>query len=167
VDVLQTWSNGVLSYGRDILLTQWDYGTYPGTSNEENFVRLAQVYGSCAFNIVTETLYNEYPGLYSEKTLLAFLAHQIPIMISTPRMVEKLRLLGFDMFDDIVDHGYDLAPNDCRVEMALESNRPVISYHYDTSRLLPRLRANKELALVTLPDWYRTNFKIRAEQFTC
>jgi hypothetical protein len=162
VDVLQTWSNGVLSYGRDIPLTQWDYGTYPGTSNEENFVRLARVYGSCAFNIVTETLYDEYPGLYSEKTLLAFLAHQIPVMISTPRMVEKLRLLGFDMFDDIVDHAYDLAPNDRRVEMALESNRPVISSHYDTSRLLARLQANRELALVTLPDWYQTNFKIRA-----
>lgn len=164
VDVLQTWTNGMLSYGRDIPLTGWDYGTYPGSSNEENFVRLAQVYGSCAFNIVTETLYDEYPGLYSEKTLLAFLAHQIPIMISTPRLVEKLRLQGFDMFDDIVDHRYDLAPNDQRVEIALESNKQVILNQYDTSTLLPRLRANKELALVTLPNWYGTNFKTRARE---
>ena len=164
VDVLQTWTNGILSYGRDIPLTTWDYGAYPGSSNEENFVRLAQVYGSCAFNIVTETLYNEYPGLYSEKTLLAFLAHQIPIMISTPRLVEKLRLQGFDMFDDIVNHGYDLAPNDQRVEIALESNKQVILNQYDTSPLLPRLRANRELALVTLPNWYGTNFKTRARE---
>ena len=163
-DILQTWPNGILSYGRDIPLTTWDYGTYPGSSNEKNFVRLAQVYGSCAFNIVTETLYDEYPGLYSEKTLLAFLAHQIPIMISTPRMVEKLRLRGFDMFDDIVDHGYDLAPNNCRVEIALESNKPVILNQYDTSRLLPRFLANQELALDALPDWYGTNFKIRARE---
>lgn len=164
VDVLQTWTNGILSYGRDIPLTTWDYGTYPGSSNEENFVRLAQVYGSCAFNIVTETLYDEYPGLYSEKTLLAFLAHQIPIMISTPRLVEKLRLQGFDMFDDIVNHGYDLAPNDQRVEIALESNKQVILNQYDTSPLLPRLRANRELALVTLPNWYGTNFKTCARE---
>jgi hypothetical protein len=163
VDVLQTWTNGILSYGQNIPLPQWDYGTYPGSSNEENFIRLAQVYGSCAFNIVTETLYDEYPGLYSEKTLLAFLAHQIPIMIGTPRLVEKLRLQGFDMFDDIVDHGYDLAPNDQRVEIALESNKQVILNQYDTSRLLPRFLANQELALVTLPDWYGTNFKIRAK----
>lgn len=169
VDVLQTWTNGILSYGRDIPLTTWDYGTYPGSSNEENFVRLAQVYGSCAFNIVTETLYDEYPGLYSEKTLLAFLAHQIPIMISTPRLVEKLRLQGFDMFDDIVNHGYDLAPNDQRVEIALESNKQVILNRYDTSHLRSRFLANQELALNTLPDWYGTNFKTRArtiaEQF--
>jgi hypothetical protein len=164
VDILKTWPNGILSYGRDIPLTEWDYGTYPGSSNEENFVRLAQVYGSCAFNIVTETLYDEYPGLYSEKTLLAFLAHQIPIMIGTPRLVEKLRLQGFDMFDDIVDHGYDLAPNDQRVEIALESNKPVISVQYNTSPLFQRLRANRELALVTLPNWYGTNFKTRARE---
>ena len=164
VDVLQTWTNGVLSYGRDIPLPQWDYGTYPGSNNEENFVRLAQVYGSCAFNIVTETLYDEYPGLYSEKTLLAFLAHQIPIVISTPRLVEKLRLQGFDMFDDIVDHGYDLAPNDCRVEIALESNKLAILNQYDTSHLRSRFLANQELALLTLPKWYSTNFKIRARE---
>ena len=164
VDILKTWPNGILSYGRDIPLTEWDYGTYPGSSNEENFVRLAQVYGSCAFNIVTETLYDEYPGLYSEKTLLAFLAHQIPIMIGTPRLVEKLRLQGFDMFDDIVDHGYDLAPNDQRVEIALESNKRVISVQYNTSPLFQRLRANRELALVTLPNWYGTNFKTRARE---
>lgn len=163
-DVLQTWANGVLSYGRDIPLTQWDYGTYPGSSNEENFVRLAQVYGSCAFNIVTETLYDEYPGLYSEKTLLVFLAHQIPIIISTPRLVEKLRLQGFDMFDDIVDHAYDLAPNNQRVEIALESNKQVILNQYNTSHLHSRFLANRELALVALPDWYGTNFKIRAKE---
>jgi len=167
VDILKTWPNGILSYGRDIPLAEWDYGTYPGSSNEKNFVRLTQVYGSCAFNIVTESLYDEYPGLYSEKTLLAFLAHQIPVMIGTPRLVEKLRLRGFDMFDDIVDHGYDLAPNDRRVEIALESNKPVISVQYNTSPLFQRLRANRELALNTLPDWYCTNFKIRANEFTC
>lgn len=164
VDVLQTWTNGILSYGCDIPLTQWDYGTYPGSSNEKNFVRLAQVYGSCAFNIVTETLYDEYPGLYSEKTLLAFLAHQIPIMISTPRLVEKLRLQGFDMFDDIVDHGYDLVPNDRRVEIALESNKLAILNQYNTSHLRPRFLANQELALNTLPGWYSTNFKTRARE---
>lgn len=162
VDVLQTWTNGILSYGRDIPLPQWDYSVYPGSSNEENFVRLAQVYGSCAFNIVTETLYDEYPGLYSEKILLAFLAHQIPVMISTPRLVEKLRMQGFDMFDDIVDHGYDLVPNDRRVEIALESNKSVILNRYDTSHLRPRFVANQELALNTLPDWYSTNLKTRA-----
>jgi len=161
VDVLQTWTNGVLSYGRDIPLSQWDYSAYPGSSNEENFIRLAPVYGACAFNIVTETLYDEYPGLYSEKTLLAFLAHQIPVMIGTPRLVEKLRLQGFDMFDDIVDHGYDLVCNARRVETALESNKQII-LSYDTGHLRQRLRSNRELALNALPNWYNQNLTMCA-----
>jgi hypothetical protein len=100
--------------------------------------------------------------MLTEKYLNSVYGCNFPILLVSVGSIRLLRDIGFDMFDDIVDHGYDLAPNDCRVEMALESNRPVISSHYDTSRLLPRLRANKELALVTLPDWYQTNFKIRA-----
>lgn len=163
VDVLQHWSHGVLSYADEISLAEWAFNTYRGTSNEENFVRLGKVYGSCAFNIVTETLYNEYPGLYSEKTLLAFLAHQIPIVISTPRLVEKLREMGFDMFDDIVDHSYDTMPNHVRVEQALLLNQSVILDSCDTAYLQDRLAANCDLALYKLPKWYENNFKNQAQ----
>jgi hypothetical protein len=163
-DVLQHWPNGVLSYANEIPLRQWDFSTYAGSTNEENFQRLASVYGQCAFNIVTETVYDEYPGLYSEKTLFAFLAHQIPIIISTPRLVEKLREQGFDMFDDIVDHSYDTLPNDVRVEQALELNKNVILGNCNTNHLHARLVANKERALSMLPNWYRTNFETRARE---
>ena len=161
-DVLQTWDRGVLSYADEIPLSEWAFNTYRGSSNEENFVRLGKVYGSCAFNIVTETLYNEYPGLYSEKTLLAFLAHQIPILISTPRLVEKLRAQGFDMFDDIVDHSYDTMSNDCRVEQALALNKDTILNLCNTAHLQLRLEANRLLALNILPTWYQSNFEWHA-----
>jgi hypothetical protein len=161
-DILQTWDHGVLSYADEIPLAEWAFKTYRGTTNEENFVRLDRVYGSCAFNIVTETLYNEYPGLYSEKTLLAFLAHQIPIIISTPRLVEKLRAQGFDMFDDIVDHSYDTMHNDCRVEQALTLNKNIIMSLCDTENLRTRLEANRLLALNMLPAWYQSNFELHA-----
>jgi len=162
VDILQHWPSGVLSYANEIPLSNWAFNTYACSTNEENFTRLGDVYGSCAFNIVTETVYDEFPGLYSEKTLFAFLAHQIPIIIGTPRLVEKLRLAGFDMFDDIVDHSYDTAPNDCRVEQALNSNKEVILSNSDTSYLHHRLLANREHALSLLPNWYRTNFETQA-----
>ena len=162
VDILQHWPNGIMSYCNEIPLDAWAFSTYAGSTNEENFVRLADVYGACAFNIVTETVYDEFPGLYSEKTLFAFLAHQIPVIIGTPRLVEKLRVAGFDMFDDVVDHSYDTMPNDCRVEQALNLNREVILNNTDTSYLHPRLLANRERALSLLPNWYRTNFETRA-----
>lgn len=162
-NVLETWPNGVLSYANEILLARWAFNTYAGSTNEENFQRLADVYGRCAFNIVTETVYDEFPGLYSEKTLFAFLAHQIPIIIGTPRLVEKLRVAGFDMFDDVVDHSYDTMANDCRVEQALNLNREVI-LNSSTRHLRSRLLANRERALSILPNWYRTNFETRARE---
>lgn len=164
VDIVAQWPNGIVSYCDKIPLQEWAYDTYRGTTNEENFVRLAKVYGSCAVNIVTETVYDEFPGLYSEKTLLAFLAHQIPLMIAAPRMVEKLRLQGFDMFDDIIDHSYDLQANDVRVEVALESNKKTILRLCNTEHLDSRLSANRELALSILPNWYQTNFENRARE---
>lgn len=48
---------------------------------------------------------------FTEKTAKAFLMNQIPLMIAAPGMVQVLRGLGFDMFDDIVDHSYDKEDN--------------------------------------------------------
>lgn len=48
---------------------------------------------------------------FTEKTAKAFLMNQIPILIAAPGMVQVLRNLKFDMFDDIVDHSYDKEDN--------------------------------------------------------
>ena len=108
VDILQHWPNGMLSYGNEIPLPEWAYSTYRGTENDDNFIRLADVYGSCAVNIVTETEYNTTPGIISEKTLMAFAAQQIPIVIGHSNAVQHCKELGFDMFDDLVDTSYDV-----------------------------------------------------------
>jgi hypothetical protein len=44
----------------------------------------------------------------TEKTIKAFALGQIPIFVALPGYVDKLRNLGFDVFDDIVNHSYDL-----------------------------------------------------------
>lgn len=44
---------------------------------------------------------------FTEKTAKAFLMGQVPLFIATPGYVEELRKLGFDMFDDVVNHEYD------------------------------------------------------------
>jgi hypothetical protein len=107
-------------------LDEWAYNTYRGTENDENFVRLGKIYGSCAVNIVTETLYDHAPGLFCEKTLFAMLAEQIPIVIGSQGLVASLRDRGFDMFDDLVDTSYDCLPNETRLTAALESNQDLI-----------------------------------------
>lgn len=164
VDILQSWPDGILSYGTALPLPTWDYSTYRGTDNDENFFRLADVYGSCAVNIVTETQYDNYPGVICEKTLLAMLAQQIPIVIGHPGIIRNLRDLGFDVFDDVVDNSFDNLPNEHRVEQAILLNRDLILGRHNLDRFHDRLVAQREYALKGLSEWYRSNFQARAKR---
>jgi len=69
-------------------------------------------------NLVTETAYepespqdpltyHHRPGM-TEKSYKCFALWQIPVWLAPYRSVECYRNLGFDVFDDIVDHSYDL-----------------------------------------------------------
>lgn len=44
---------------------------------------------------------------FTEKSAKPFLTSQLPLFIAAPGFVDRLRTLGFDMFDDIIDHSYD------------------------------------------------------------
>jgi len=44
---------------------------------------------------------------FTEKSAKAFIAHNLPIFFNNYKFVEGLRGLGFDVFDDIIDHSYD------------------------------------------------------------
>jgi len=162
-DVLKHWPNGILSYGDEILLDQWDYSSYRGTENDENFVRLAPLYARCAVNIVTETQYDDRPGIISEKTLQAMIAKQIPIVIGHPGVVQGCQELGFDMFEDLVDISYDWLPNDQRVESALEFNRELILGNIDLKPYQERLQRQQDFLLDMYPKWIRANFVRQAQ----
>lgn len=164
VDVLQHWPNGVLSYGNEIALPEWAYATYRGTENDDNFIRLNKVYGSAAVNIVTETEYDTTPGIVSEKTLMAFAAEQIPVVIGHQGIVQHCRELGFDMFDDIVDTSYDQLPNDQRVEQALIRNRDLIMGNIDLTPYKERLAHNRVFLLDDFPTVMELRFRRDCER---
>lgn len=92
----------------------------------------------CLINIVQESAFDssrseKYPSMYfidwsvwnrpffTEKTTKAFNAGQIPLFVALPGYVNILKIMGFDVFDDIVDHSYDneLSP-DKRIIMVSE-----------------------------------------------
>ena len=165
-EILQHWPNGVLSYHDAVPLSQWDYSTYRGTENEDNFMRLLDVYGSCAVNIVTETQYNVAPGIITEKTFMAMLAEQVPIVIGYPGIVQDCVELGFDMFTDIVDVSYDALPNDQRIQRALESNQDLILGQIDLAPYRERLRAQREFLLDDYPTVMELRFVRDCEQLS-
>ncbi len=164
VDVLQPWPNGVLRYGNEIALPEWAYSTYRGTENDDNFIRLSKVYGSCAVNIVTETEYDTAPGIVSEKTLMAIAAEQIPIVIGHQGIVQHCRELGFDMFDDLVDTSYDQLPNDQRAEQALLRNQDLIRGNIDLTPYRQRLERNRVFLLDDFPTIMELRFKRDCER---
>jgi hypothetical protein len=145
-------------------LPEWAYSTYRGTENDENFVRLSSLYGTTAVNIVTETEYQETPGIITEKTLLAFAAQQIPVIIGHRGIVQHCKELGFDMFDDLVDISYDTLPNQIRVEQALLRNQDLILGNIDLAPYQDRLVQQRQFLLHQYPDLMQQKFRLDVQQ---
>jgi|APSaa5957512493_1039668.scaffolds.fasta_scaffold23003_3 hypothetical protein len=66
----------------------------------------------CLFNLVVETSSQTDSDSWTEifiteKTFKAIAYRQIPVWFAVPGTVEEVRRLGFDTFDDIIDHSYD------------------------------------------------------------
>ena len=147
VNLLAEFGNGIISYGMDIPLPSWNITNLKGKENCDNFIGLGEVYSRCAVNIVTETLYDPAPGLFSEKTIHALAAQQIPIVIGSQGLVSSLQQHGFDMFEDVVDISYDTLPNDTRLPQAIQRNRDLLLGKIDLQPYQERLQAQREFLL--------------------
>ncbi len=71
----------------------------------------------CFINIVSETSSQSDDDSWreiflTEKTFKVFAYRQLPIWAAVPGTVQEVRNLGFDVFDDIIDHSYDLEYNE-------------------------------------------------------
>lgn len=76
--------------------------------NVQQHSALDQKFFSAMVNIICETTENDHhPINLSEKTFKAFAWHQIPIWHASPGHAKVARNLGFDLFDDIINHDYD------------------------------------------------------------
>ncbi len=106
-------------------------------------------------SIVHETNNYDHTGIFlTEKSFKVFAWHQIPIFVATPGHVQVIRELGFDMFDDIIDHSYDYAhPHVHQLKIFAELSKFLARYPtVDDVRelrkqLWPRIVANHELVI--------------------
>jgi hypothetical protein len=53
------------------------------------------------------TFYNHAGSTYCEKINHVLLGMNFPLFVGNRNMVHGMRLMGFDVFDDVLDHGYD------------------------------------------------------------
>jgi hypothetical protein len=73
----------------------------------------SDIFRTCLFNIIIETSNqtdnNSWNSIFiTEKTFKCFDLYQIPLWFAVPGTVAEVRRLGFDLFEDIIDHSYDL-----------------------------------------------------------
>jgi hypothetical protein len=112
---------------------------------------------SAVFNIVSESSYENLaeltsiavPGI-SEKTYKTILNCQLPIFLSSHKTVYYYRLLGFDAFDDIIDHSYDLITCPRLRIKAIVKEIKRLSTHsnfIDRDSLYPRFLSNYRMML--------------------
>ena len=107
------------------------YHVYGSEQNDNigNFEnRLRNMYQDSFVEIVSESSFTPSCFMLTEKTAHSFHGCNFPIILSGSGAVAHLRELGLDVFDDIVDHSYDLISNPFdRIVTAIESNRRLLT----------------------------------------
>jgi hypothetical protein len=95
--------------------------------NGKNFDAIRPFYRNSLIEIIVETLFFQKTGLVSEKFVNCIYGFNFFIVLASPGYVDHLRQLEFDVFDDIIDHGYDqIADSYVRLESAINSNRKIL-----------------------------------------
>lgn len=89
-----------------------------GTDSQEHSA-INPLFRTCAVNIIAESSCQHDPNVWrsvfvTEKTFKAFGMLQFPIWWAVPGLVSCVRRMGFDVFDDLIDHGYDLEQDEDR-----------------------------------------------------
>jgi hypothetical protein len=123
------------------------------TWEEQRNINMPALTGAL-FNVICETAYesntpqlvhHHRPGM-TEKSYKCFALFQIPIWLAPYRAVSCYRNLGFDVFDDIVDHGYDLELDPIkRIDMVADQIENIVKLNQLANlktTLLPRLEKN-------------------------
>lgn len=103
------------------------------------------VFEPSAVSLITEPAYYEQETIVTEKTLMAIWGGTVPIWIGGWGIPAYMQSLGFDIFDDIVDHGYQYLDNPAdRCEQAITRNIELL--HSVVNISAHRLQHNLQLA---------------------
>jgi len=80
----------------------------PNQDPNSHFTPLT-ISSNCIFEIVSATQFNNNNEIFtSEKIFRPFIGFLFPIYVAQKGVCDLLRKMGFDLFDDIINHDYDL-----------------------------------------------------------
>jgi hypothetical protein len=87
-----------------------DQGIQQGDcTNAQTYSGLLQhaVFEPSCISLITEPSFIERETMHTEKTLMALYGGTLPIWVGGWMLASTLRGMGFDVFDDIIDHSYE------------------------------------------------------------
>ena len=88
---------------------------------------LFPLYHTTLIDIITDTTFFEPSELLNDKYVNTIVGANFPIFISSCGTVELLRQLGFDVFDDVIDHSYDdISDPAVRLSQAIDLNKHLL-----------------------------------------
>lgn len=104
-------------------------GSFPNAETYDQLLRTTVFEPSC-ISLITEPAFFERETIHTEKTVMAIYGGTIPVWVGGWRLADTMRSMGFDVFDDIVDHSYEtLADPMDRVYSAIERNLALLQDH--------------------------------------
>ena len=116
-----------------------DYGIKNGNFlNAETYKSLLKttVFEPSCISIISEPIFFEREALVSEKTIMALYGGTFPIWFGGWKCPDSMWYLGFDVFDDIIDHSYEDLPNPIeRCYYAIERNMHLLTDFDKTKKL--------------------------------
>ena len=104
---------------------------HPGHVNNNSFTNIEiyyhflknNVYEPSFVSLITEPGFNDRSTTMTEKTLFAFEAGTMPLWIGGFQQARQCQRLGFDVFDDVIDHSYQFVYDPIlRMQKAIDSN---------------------------------------------
>jgi len=121
-------------FGPEVVM---DQGVRNGSfKNAYTYSQLLQksVFEPTCISLITEPAYYERETIVTEKTLMALYAGTIPIWVGGWRIADYMASMGFDTFDDVVDHSYQTESDpELRCDLAIARNLKLLS-NFDLAR---------------------------------
>lgn len=117
-------------------------GSIPNSQTYADLLK-SRVFEPTSISLITEPAFYERETIITEKTLMAIWAGTIPIWVGGWRCADFMRASGFDVFDDMVDHGYQSLPGARdRCQRAVLDNQHLLRSITDLSCWHDRLEHN-------------------------
>ena len=115
--------------------------------NSEIYKHLLQttVFEPSCISLITEPVFYERETIHTEKTIMAVYGGTLPIWVGGWRLPDYMKSLGFDVFDDIIDHSYQSLPDPLdRAYLAVERNLDLLKDFNRAKKFIEKNRARLE-----------------------